>query len=179
MPNPKPKLLIVEDDSSIATQMKWALADAYEVFLAEDRPTAVEIFKREKPPILTLDLGLPPSPGSSEEGFLALGEILDQDPLAKVIIVTGQEEKANALEAIGKGAYDFFCKPIQINELKIVMGRAEYVSRLERERRDQQANLAEGSFEGMLGNSLQMQAVFAIIRKVAPADAPVLISGLT
>ena len=177
MSDSKPKLLIVEDDPSISTQMKWALLDGYEVHLAEDRPKAVEILKREKPQIVTLDLGLPPSPGNSEEGFLALQEILDQDPLAKVIVITGQGEKPNALEAMGKGAYDFFCKPIQIDELKIVLGRAEYVSRLERERRDLQGNLREDSFEGMLGNSPQMQAVFATIRKVAPFDVPVLIAG--
>ena len=177
MSDSKPKLLIVEDDPSISTQMKWALMDAYEVFLAEDRPKALDVFKKEKPEIVTLDLGLPPAPGESEEGFLALQEILEQDALAKVIVITGQGEKPNALEAIGKGAYDFFCKPIQIDELKIVLGRAEYVSRLERERRDLQGNLMEDSFEGMLGNSLQMQAVFATIRKVAPSDVPVLIAG--
>jgi len=177
MSDSKPKLLIIEDDPSISTQMKWALTDAYEVFLAEDRPKALEVFKKEKPQIVTLDLGLPPSPGNSEEGFWVLREILDQDPLAKVVVITGQGEKPNALEAIGKGAYDFFCKPIQIDELKIVLGRAEYVSRLERERRDLQGSLMEDSFEGMLGNSLQMQAVFATIRKVAPSDVPVLIAG--
>jgi len=108
----KAKLLVVEDESSIATQMKWALAQDYEVLLAEDRNGALEIVKTENPPVVTLDLGLPPHPGEVEEGFLALGEMLAQDSLIKVIVITGQGEKGHALKAIGEGAYDFFCKPI-------------------------------------------------------------------
>ena len=173
----KPKLLIIEDDPSISTQMKWALMDGYEVLLAEDRQKALEIFRREKPLIVTLDLGLPPSPGSTEEGFLCLQEILDQDSLVKIVVITGQSERNNALEAIGKGAYDFFSKPIQIEELKVVLKRAGYVSQLEREKRELQNYFGQESFEGMLGTSSQMQGVFTMIRKVAPSDVPVLILG--
>jgi len=173
----KPKLLIVEDDDSIRTQMKWALAEDYEVFLAEDRPSALEILKKEQPTVVTLDLGLPPSPGEVKEGFLALTEILEQDNLAKVVIITGQGEKDHALKAVGQGAYDFFCKPIQIEELKVVLGRAFYVSKLEREQRELQKRLSEDAFEGMLGTSPKMQEVYGTIRKVATSDAPVLIVG--
>ena len=173
----KPKLLIIEDESSISTQMKWALISDYEVLMAEDRPKALEIFKREKPQIVTLDLGLPPSPGNTEEGFLCLQEFLDQDSLAKIVVITGQGERNNALEAIGKGAYDFFSKPIQIEELKIVLKRAGYVSQLERERRESQRNLREETFEGMLGTSPQIQEVFGKIKKVATSEASVLIIG--
>ena len=157
--------------------MKWSLIDGYEVLSAEDRPKALEIFKKEKPPIMTLDLGLPPSPGNSEKGFRCLQEILDEDPLAKIVVITGQGEKNNALEAIGKGACDFFSKPMQIEELKVVLKRAGYVSRLEREKKELQKYFSEESFEGMLGISARMQDVFAMIRKVAPSDIPVLISG--
>ena len=173
----KIKLLIVEDDESIRTQMRWALAQNYQVFLAEDRSSALEIFRKEKPEIVTLDLGLPPSPGDSQEGFKALGEMLAQDPLAKVVVITGQGEKHNALEAIGQGAYDFFCKPIQIDELKVVLGRAKYVSQLEREKKRYEKQSQDDSFEGMLGTCYLMQEVFASVRKVATADAPVLIIG--
>ena len=96
----KPKLLIVEDDSDLRTQMKWALAQDYEVFQAEDRKSALEVLSKEKPPVVTLDLGLPPRPDGVEEGFRALGEMLEQDGLVKVIIITGQGEKDNALKAI-------------------------------------------------------------------------------
>lgn len=173
----KPKILIVEDDPSISTQMKWALTDQYEVLLAEDRPKALEVLKKEKPLVVTLDLGLPPSPGTNEEGFRCLQEILDRDPLIKIVVITGQGEKNNALEAIGKGAFDFFCKPIEIDELKVVLKRAGYVSKLEREMRGFQENLREKNFEGMLGISPQMQEVFGKIQKVATSNASVLIVG--
>jgi len=173
----KPKLLIVEDDESIQTQMKWALAQDYEVLLAEDRPSALEMFKTEKPPVVTLDLGLPPNPGGVEEGFLALSEMLGQDNSAKVIVISGQGEKDNALKAIGLGAYDFFSKPIQIEELKVVLSRAFYLSQLEKEYHELQGRMSEDSFQGMLGTDPKMQEVFSAMRKVATTDAPVLIIG--
>jgi len=173
----KPKLLIVEDDTSIATQMKWALAQDYEVFLAEDRASALEVFIKEQPSVVTLDLGLPPHPGEVKEGFMALTEMLSQESLVKVVVITGQGEKDHALKAIGEGAYDFFCKPIQIDELKVVLNRAFYVSQLEREYRELQQQLSSESFEGMLGTSPQIQEVFSSIRKVATTEVPVLIVG--
>ena len=172
-----PKLLIVEDDETIRTQMKWALAKDYEIHLAGDRATACELIRSEKPSIVTLDLGLPPRPGETEEGFLTLKDIKEFDPLAKVIVVTGQDEKENAMKAIGLGAYDFFCKPIQIDELKVVLGRATYLSNLEQEYQDLQHRYQTDSFEGMTGTSPQMQDVYTSIRKVATTDAPALIIG--
>ena len=173
----KPKLLIVEDDSDLRTQMKWALAQEYEVFLAEDRRGGLEVLNKEKPPVITLDLGLPPHADGTEEGFLALADMLEKDPIAKIIIITGQGEKDNALKAIGQGAYDFFCKPIQIEELKVVLERAFYLSHLEHEHRDLRERLREEGFEGMLGTSPKMQEVFSSIRKVATTEVPVLVVG--
>ncbi len=132
-PDPKPRLLIVEDDEDIRTQMKWALAKDYEVFTAGDRGEALAVLEREGPQAVTLDLGLPPHPADTSEGFAALTELLERDPLLKVIVITGQGEKENALKAVAEGAYDFFLKPIRIEELKVVLQRAFYVSRLERE----------------------------------------------
>ena len=176
-PSAKPKLLIVEDDEAIRTQMKWALAQDYEIFLAEDRPSALEVFIKERPYVVTLDLGLPPYPGEVKEGFMALSEMHSQDSMIKVVVITGQGEKDHALKAIGEGAYDFFCKPIQIEELKVVLKRAFYVSQLEREHRELQQRLSGESFEGMLGTSPKMQEVFSSIRKVATTEVPVLIVG--
>src|SRR5206468_8491374 len=99
----KTKLLIVEDEESIRSQMRWALAPDYEVFLAEDRASAIEVFGRERPAVVTLDLGLPPRPRDVEEGFLAMSAILDEDPRARVVIITGRGEKQHALRAIGQG----------------------------------------------------------------------------
>jgi len=173
----KPKLLIVEDDENLRTQMKWALAGDYEVFMAEDRPGALEVLKSERPSAVVLDLGLPPAPDGVEEGFSCLSEILTYDALIKVIVVTGHGEKEHALQAVSQGAYDFFCKPVQIDELKIVLSRAFYLYELEREHRDLQHRLSGEAFEGMLGSSPQMQEMYEAIRKVATTDAPVLIVG--
>jgi two-component system NtrC family response regulator len=172
-----PKLLIVEDDEALRTQMKWALAQDYELFLAEDRLSALEILRSERPTVVTLDLGLPPKPEGVEEGFLALSDMLGHDSLIKVIVITGQGEKDNAIKAIGQGAYDFFCKPIQVDELKIVLNRAFHLSQIELENRELQQRLREEPFEGMLGTSPQMGEVFSSIRKVATTDVPVLIVG--
>lgn len=173
----KIKLLIVDDDVDISTQMKWGLNQDYDVFLAEDRPSALRIFKKECPAVVTLDLGLPPKPGDVEEGFLALAEMLEHDPLSKVIIITGRDEKEHALAGIGGGAYDFLIKPIQLDELQVIIRRALHVSRLEREHRELQKRLDGESFEGMLGTSPQMRKVFEMIRKVGTTDTPVLIVG--
>ncbi len=173
----KPRVLIIEDDDFVRNQMKWALSAQYEVSLAEDRPSALAILKRERPPAVTLDLGLPPSPGDATEGFLALGEMLQVDPLLKVLVITGQDEQENALSAIGQGAYDFFCKPVDAEALKVVLARAIHVYQLERQNRERMAGTQADGFEGMLGKCARMQSVFEDIRKVAATDAPVLISG--
>jgi two-component system NtrC family response regulator len=172
-----PKLLIIDDDEALRTQMKWALAQEYEILLAEDRSVAMEVLLKEQPAVVTLDLGLPPRPAEVEEGFATLGEMLSVDPLVKVIIITGQGEKEHALRGVGEGAYDFMLKPVQIDELKVVLKRAFYVSSLEREHHQLQNRIGEKEFEGMLGTSPQMQEVYSTIRKVATTDAPVLIVG--
>ena len=173
----KPKILIVDDDEEIRTQMKWALMNDYEILVAENRARAVEIFRAELPAVVLLDLGLPPQPGNPEEGLAALSEILTLNRLAKVVIITGQGEKEVALRAIGAGAYDFLCKPVVMQELKFLLARCCYVAQLEREYRELQQLLPGDAFEGMLGTSRPMQAVFDSIRKVAVTDAPVLILG--
>ena len=172
-----PKLLIVDDDEEIRTQMKWALSQSYEVVLAEERPGALEAFRSQKPGVVLLDLGLPPKPGDPDEGLAALSEILAADNYAKVIIVSGQGEKTNALQAIGAGAYDFLTKPADLEELKIILKRTFHVAGLEREHRELQRRLQADMFEAMLGTSPQMQQVFNAVRKVASSDAPVLILG--
>src|SRR5512140_306777 len=173
----KQTLLIIDDDEDLRTQMKWALAQDYEILLAEDRPSAMAMMRKEKPAVVTLDLGLPPLPAGVEEGFAALDEILNERSQTKVIIVTGRGEKENALRAVEKGAYDFFYKPIQLDELKVVLRRAYHLSHLEGEQRALQQRLSSDTFEGMLGTCAKMQEVFTVIRKVATTDAPVLIMG--
>lgn len=173
----KAKVLIVDDDPEILAQMKWALGQQYDVLSAEDRAGALETFKSEQPAVTLLDLGLPPHPNDCEEGLAALSELLGIDKSAKVIVISGQSEKKNALQAVGAGAYDFVCKPVDIQELKFLLGRCIYVVQLEREYRKLQQSVRAEDFEDMLGSSPQMQGVFANIRKVAKTDVPILLLG--
>ena len=171
------KLLIVDDDEDICTQMKWALMNDYEPLIAADRAAALAAFAEHRPTATLLDLGLPPRPNEPDEGLAVLSAILTFDPLAKVIIISGQSEKQNAVRAVGAGAYDFLCKPIDMDELMLVLQRCVYVAELEQEYRALQHSARADTFEDMLGASPQMQATFDFIRKVAPTRAPVLILG--
>ena len=173
----KPTLLLVEDDEDIRTQMRWALAGDYEVVLAGDRIAAAAAFSANHPTVTLLDLGLPPRPNDPEEGLATLSGLLVLDRMAKVIVVSGQGDKQNALRAVGAGAYDFLCKPVDMDELRLVLRRCVYVAELEREFRAMQASARPDIFEEMLGASPQMQAVFAFVRKAATTSAPVLILG--
>jgi two-component system, NtrC family, response regulator len=173
----KTTLLLVDDDEDIRTQMKWALATDYEVVMAGDRAGALAAFKTSHPTVTLLDLGLPPRPNEPEEGLNALSALLTLDSTAKVIVVSGQGDKQNALRAVGAGAYDFLCKPVDMDELRLVLQRCVYVAELEHEYREIQRRSSDGVFEGILGASSQMQTVFTFVRKVGPTSAPVLILG--
>ena len=173
----KPKLLIVDDDEEIRTQMKWALSGDFDLLTAGDRPEAIESFRRERPLTTLLDLGLPPQPNEPDEGIAALGELLSIDPAAKIIVISGQGEKKNALEAVAAGAYDFLCKPVEMEELQFLLRRSIYLANLEREYRQLRQQTRSEGFEQMIGGSPQMQGVFAYIRKVAGTNAPVLLLG--
>ncbi len=173
----KTSLLIVDDDEEIRTQMKWALGGDYELLMAADRPGALAAFTANRPTVTLLDLGLPPNPHEPEEGLAVLSAVLALDPLAKVIVITGQGDKKNALRAVGAGAYDFHCKPVDMDQLRLVLERCVYLAELEREYRAMQRGTRAGVFEDMLGESPRMQAVFEFIRRVAPTGAPVLILG--
>lgn len=173
----KSTLLIVDDDEEIRTQMKWALTEDYSVLVASDRQEALELVKSDEPLVILLDLGLPPNPNDTKEGFAALSEILQWKASAKVIIVSGQGEKENARHAVAMGAYDFLCKPVDIEELRMVLRRCIYLAELEDEYRQLQQNQKPKVFEGMIAGSSEMQSVFASIHKVAKSNAPVLVLG--
>src|SRR5213082_167124 len=173
----KPGLLMVDDDEAIRTQMKWALSQDYDMCFAEDRRGALEAFEASAPAVTLLDLGLPPRPNECDEGLAALSDILAIDSAAKVIVVSGQSKKRNAIQAVGAGAYDFLCKPVEMEELKLLLRRSIQVVELEKEYRELQQSQRSDVFEEMIGTSSQMQAAFALIRKVAGTDAPVLLLG--
>jgi two-component system NtrC family response regulator len=173
----KEKLLVVEDDDELRAQMKWALGKEYQVYLAADRAGALEVFREEQPAVVTLDLGLPPSPSGVEEGLWVLDSMLDVDPDTKVIVITARNEKKYALDAIARGAYDFLTKPVELEELQIVLKRASYLARLERENKAFLSQCRSPVFEEMIGDSPQMKTVFDIIQRVATSEIPVLIVG--
>src|SRR5205823_7258278 len=123
---------------------------------AENRGGAIETFKKKKPVVTLLDLGLPPRPNDPDEGLAALAELKNLDDMAKVIVISGQGEKKNALEAVAAGAYDFLCKPVESDELKLVLKRCIYLADLEREYRKAKEGQRAPAFEDMLGTSPQM-----------------------
>ena len=173
----KTRLLIVDDDEDIRTQMKWALCSDYDLVMAGDRAGALAAFTAARPAVTLLDLGLPPRPNDPDEGLEVLSAVLALDPLAKLIVVSGQGDKRNALRAVGAGAADFLCKPVDMDQLALVLQRCVYMAELEQEYRAIQHSARPDVFENMIGANPQMQAVFEMIRKVAPTSAPVLILG--
>lgn len=175
--NEKDKILIIEDEEAICTQLKWALSKDYNVLIAHDRDSAYEKLKKERPGVITLDLGLPPKPHDSEVGLRLLEDILKLDSYGKVVIITGNTDKENALKAIHMGAYDFYYKPIDIDELKVILRRAFHIQRLERENLELQKKAEQGYLENLIGTSQKMKDVFSMARKMATTDFSVLIQG--
>lgn len=173
-------LLVVDDDSGIRKQLKWAMSKTYKVLLAEDGCKALALFKQHTPSVVTLDLGLPPDADGASEGLRVLEEILALGKGTKIIVVSGNEDRNNALTAISLGAYDFCQKPIELDTLKIILSRAFHLVHLEKENQRLQAKKAgEGisSMEGIFGQCPQMEEIFSIVRKVGSIDVPVLILG--
>ncbi|HZN60338.1 MAG TPA: PEP-CTERM-box response regulator transcription factor [Planctomycetota bacterium] len=173
----RPKVLVVDDDEQIVKQVTWALSEDYHVLPATDRKNALDVFRREKVSVVLLDLGLPPHPREASEGLLALEEMLTHNPLAKVIIVSGNSERENAVQAVGRGAHDIFPKPIDIDALKVVLQRAYRKMDLEQENLLKFPTSAGDPIEAMIGSSDELKGVLSKIRKVATAEVPVLILG--
>ncbi len=174
------KLLIVDDSPEIRKQLKWGLGKEYKVFLAESVDEAIKIFNQHSPDVVTLDLGLPPDIDGASEGLRCLQIILRQRPETKVIVLSGNEDHANALAAVNLGAYDYYHKPINLDELKIILARAFHLAGLEEENRQLQIVAEQGKtngYSGIFGQCRQMQQVFAMIKKVASIDVPILILG--
>ncbi|WP_298273275.1 PEP-CTERM-box response regulator transcription factor [Geobacter sp.] len=173
------KLLIVDDNEDIRKQLKWGIGKEYSLIMAADAREALEVFRRQNPRVVTLDLGLPPQEESSEEGFRCLEEMLQIAPEVKVIVITGSDEKENAVRAVQMGAYDFYQKPIDLNELKVIVKRAFHLQTLEDENRRLQDALegSESDIKGIIGHCPEMQLVFSTIRKVAASDISVLVFG--
>jgi two-component system NtrC family response regulator len=170
-------LLLTEDDELIRNQMQWGLSSDYDVHIAGNREGALALAKQLQPPVVLLDLGLPPTPREATEGLQALQEVLQTAPRTKVIVVTGHSERAIALKAVELGAYDYFTKPIDLTELKLMLKRAYQLYDLEAENAARQREAAGQGFGSIIGNSPAMHSLYTIIRKVAGSDAAILMTG--
>ena len=170
------KLLIVEDDPGLLSQLRWCFED-YNVFTAEDRGSAIAELRRHEPAVVLQDLGLPPKPQGVEEGLATLSEILKLAPHTKVIVVTGHGDQQNALNAVAKGAYDFYQKPVDTDTLKLLVDRAFNIFELEGENRRLQYKVDESPLDGIVAASEGMLAVCRMIEKVAPTDVTTLLLG--
>ena len=148
----KPRLLIVEDDAGLQSQLKWCF-DGYEVLIAEDRASALAALRRHEPAVVLQDLGLPPDPNGVSEGFATLQEILKAAPRTTVIVVTGQLDRDNAVKAIGLGAADFYQKPVDTEVLRFVVDRAFYIHGLEERNRALTRMLGPEPLAGIIATS--------------------------
>lgn len=170
------KLLIVEDDPGLLNQLCWCF-DGYEVLAAEDRETALNQLRQHMPPIVLLDLGLPPDPANASEGLKALEQIKMLEPDTKVIVVTGNDERENALRAIAMGAYDFYQKPVDADVLRLLVDRAHNLYALERENRELLAQQTTMPLHGIIAASPAMLRICRSVEKIAPTNANVLLLG--
>ena len=176
----KKNLLVVEDEHSVAKQLRWGLGKEYDITIASDGDQARSLLSSGAFPVATLDLGLPPYPDTPEQGFMLLEEAATLAPHTKVIVITGNAEQENAVKAISLGAADFCAKPIDLKILKIILARTFAIHALEEEnRRLQQQSNQSGSLCGMLGISPAMTKVFELLKHAGTTDYPVLITGST
>ncbi len=177
MNDPKPKLLIVEDDAGLQRQLRWAY-EGYEILTASDRDAAITMLRAEEPAVVTLDLGLPPDPDGTTEGFATLEAILALKPDTRVIVASGHGERESMRRAIAMGAWDFYQKPIDIDALGLIVARAFHVHALEAENRRLAARAETGTaLGGIITGSPEMLKVTRTIERVAPADVSVMLLG--
>ncbi|HEY1257751.1 MAG TPA: PEP-CTERM-box response regulator transcription factor [Stellaceae bacterium] len=176
MSAPARPLLIVDDDAGLLRQLRWAFAD-HKVHPAGSREEAISIIRGQPVPVAILDLGLPPDPDGASEGLAALTEIREIAPATKVIIATGNETREHALRAIALGAYDFYQKPIDIEVLQMIVGRAEQMFELEAENRRLTQAAGTSPIDGIIATSPEMLKVLRDIEKIAPTDVTILLLG--
>ena len=173
-----PKLLIVEDDEGLQAQLKWAYED-FDVTIAGDRDSAITALRAEEPSVVTLDLGLPPDPDGTTEGFAILDAIMALRPETKVIVASGHGARESALRAIEHGAYDFYQKPVDIEALGLIVRRALNLARIEEENRRLAGQIGEDKtvLGGLITSAPEMVKVARTIERVANANVSVMLLG--
>lgn len=170
------KILVVDDEESIRNQLLWGLSDDYDVLTASGSAEAHRLLKSERPALVTLDVALGSPEGPKDEGLALLEEIVDQYPLTKVIMVTGNDIRENALIAIRRGAVDWYAKPIELEELKAILKRALHIRAIEQSSQEG-VPVGRKRYHRLVGESQAIRQVFSLIQRVAPTDATVLIAG--
>ncbi len=173
--NNKKTLLIVEDDPGLQKQLKWSFEN-YQTIIAGDRQEAIAALRRYQPPVVTLDLGLPPDPANASEGLAALKELLELAPETKIIVVTGNDDREIAVQAVAMGAYDFYQKPIDIETLTLIIERAFHLRALEQENQ-RLSNRADEPLDGMIAVSEPMIKLARMVEKIAPSEVTTLLLG--
>lgn len=173
------RLLIVEDDQGLQSQLRWCFDESVEVTVAADRDEAIAQFRRTHPQVVTLDLGLPPDPGGATAGFETLSNLLELAAETRVIVITGREEHEHAVNAIAAGAFDYYQKPVDSDTLNFVVDRAFRIAELEAENRRLQQQATTSPLDGLIGASDVMLRVARMVEKVAPTDVTTLILGET
>ena len=176
MSQDKKKLLIVEDDLGLQKQLRWNF-DAYDVLVAGDRESALAHVRRHEPAVITMDLGLPPDPDGATEGFAILQQILSLAPDTKIIVLSGNQDRENAVKAISLGAYDFHQKPFDPEMLALVVERAFYLHALQQDNRRMMQVQAASPMSGVISRDPGMLKVCRNIEKVAPSSASVMLLG--
>ncbi|MFW5454074.1 PEP-CTERM-box response regulator transcription factor [Thioalkalivibrio sulfidiphilus] len=168
--------MLVEDDPGLLNQLRWCFDD-FEVVTATTRDEAIAQLRRSEPSVVTLDLGLPPDPGGASEGLATLEQILTLAPETKVIVVTGNSDRENAVKAVGLGAYDFYQKPVDADLLNLIVKRAQRLYELERENRRLREGAGATPLPGLIAGSPEMLKVCRTVEKVAPVDVTTLLLG--
>ncbi len=178
MASDKPKLLVVEDDEGLQAQLKWAYDD-YNVVIAGTREAALAALRAEEPAVVTLDLGLPPDPDGTSEGFAVLDAIMAMKPDTKVIVASGHGARESALRAVERGAYDFYQKPVDIDALGLIVDRALRLHRIEEENRRLSEKVGEDQtvLGSMITAAPEMAKVARTIERVAPTSVSVMLLG--
>lgn len=178
MPEAKPKLLIIEDDEGLQAQLKWAYED-FSVIIAGNRDQALAALRSDEPAVVTLDLGLPPDPDGTSEGFAVLDAIMAMKPDTKVIVASGHGARDSALQAIARGAYDFYHKPVDIDDLGLIVRRAFNLHAIESENRRLARKVGDdGKVLGTIVTAApEMAKVARTIERVANTDVSVMLLG--
>ncbi len=178
MADKKPTLLVIEDDEGLQAQLKWAYDD-FEVVIAGDRDSAIAALRSEMPSVVTLDLGLPPDPDGTTEGFAVLDAIMELKPDTKVIVASGHGARESALQAIEHGAYDFYQKPVDIDALGLIVRRAFNLHQIEDENRRLVAHASEDKtvLGRLITGAPEMVKVARTIERVASTSVSVMLLG--